>query len=422
LTTESEPLPPNYRWNFGAFVADYASFLIAFSFISAASVLPAFVRQLTTSTLLIGFSSTVFNAGWTLPQLATARLLRDKPRKKPFLILGMPIRATIPVIAIALWAGLASRPSAMLVLFFSCMALFALSDGFISVPWFEILARTIPNRRRGRLMGVSQFIGGAAGIGVGALVGLILDRWSFPQNYALLFTCASAGMAVSTVALVLLREPPAEEKPDDAEQRSGNWLRILGTDADFRRLMVCRILVGMISLATPFYVTHAADAMGLPESIIGSFVIAGTAGSLASSVLLGLASERIGTRFIIRFTSAISIAGPLFVLAVDVLRIGWLTQAYPIAFVALGVTTSSWMLGFTNYMLEMSPDAIRPAYMGLGNTLMGVMALVPTVGGWLLQATSYRVLFGLAALLTGAGAMLTFTLRSAETISGERDA
>lgn len=421
LTTESEPLPPDYRWNYGAFVADYASFLIGFSFISTASVLPAFVRQLTTSAPLIGLASTIFNAGWTLPQLATARLVKNRQRKKPILNAGMPWRAAIPVIAIALWAGLAQYPSAMLVLFFTCMALFALSDGFVTLVWFEFLARTIPPRRRGRLFGISQFIGGAAGIGAGVLVGRILGRWSFPQNYALLFTCASAGIAVSTVALLLLREPPPEEKPADAELASGNWLGTLGRDHNFRRLMVCRILVGMTSLATPFYVSHAADAMGLPESIIGGFVIAGTAGSLASSIVLGLASERIGTRAIIHLTSAISVVGPLFVLAVDLLHVDWLTQAYPFAFAALGVTTSSGMLGFTSYMLEISPPAIRPAYVGLGNTLMGVMAFFPTLGGWILQVSSYSVLFGLAALLTGVGAMLTFTLRSADTAGVPQD-
>jgi MFS family permease len=418
--SDREPLPPDFRWNFGAFVADYASFLIGFNFISVASVLPAFVRQLTDSAPLIGLASTIFNAGWTLPQLAAARVLENRPRKKGFLRAAMIWRISIPLIAVALWSGLASRPTAMLTLFFACMAVFALSDGFVTLAWFEILARTIPERRRGRLIGLSQFIGGAAGIGVGVIVGRILQTRSFPENYALLFTCASLGMAVSAVALLLLREPAPEVRPSDDRVPSRSWLAVLAGDRDFRRLIACRMLVGMTSLATPFYVNHAADVMNLPERVIGGFVVASTAGSLASSIILGLGSERLGTRRIIHITSVVSIIGPIFVLAVDVLRVGWLTNAYPVAFVTLGVSTSSWMLGFTNYMLEIAPERIRPAYVGLGNTLMGLMAFVPMFGGWLLQVSSFRVLFGLAGLLCALGAALTFTLRSAYAANPDR--
>jgi MFS family permease len=339
---------------------------------------------------------------------------------KPFFYIGVPFRLGLPVIAIALWSGLASWPKAMLTLFFACMALFALSEGLIGIVYFDIMPRAVPVKRRSRLMSIGQFIGGLAGVGVGALVGRILGVRAFPQNYALLFACASGAIAVSTVALLLIREPPAEERLATVEQEARGWLRLVGSDRDFRRLMLSRILVAMTSLATPFYVSHAADAMLLPESVIGSFVIAGTAGSLVSSVVLGVLAERRGPRFVIRLSSAAAAAGPAFALIVNVLRVDWLTQAYPLAYVALGVSMSAWMLGFTNYMLEIAPPGMRPAYIGLGNTLMGLMAVVPTIGGLLLEATSYTVLFAVAVLLAGGGALLTLTLRPSETIAAER--
>ena len=80
------------------------------------------------------------------------------------------------------------------------------------------------------------------------------------------------------------------------------------------------------------------------------------------------------------------------------------------------------MLGFTNYTLEMAPPGIRPAYLGMGNTLMGVMALVPAVGGYLLQSTSFTLLFATATVLTLAGFAVTLTLRPAHVIAGEHTA
>ena len=44
-----------------------------------------------------------------------------------------------------------------------------------------------------------------------------------------------------------------------------------------------------------------------------------------------------------------------------------------------------------------APDA-RPIYIGLNNTVSGVVAAVaPILGGWLAQAAGYRFLFALAA-------------------------
>jgi MFS family permease len=357
-------------------------------------------------------------AGWTASQLPTARLIRDRPRKKRYFYIGAPFRIVLPIISIALWAGLASYPNVMLGLFFVGMTLFALSDGLMTIIWFDIMARSVPARRRGRLVGLSQFIGGVGGIGVGVLVSLILGQWEFPQSYAILFACATIGIGVSTVATLSLREPPPEEPPPRTESDRRGWLRLLAGDVGFRRLAASRLLVGMTALATPFYVVHAADALQLPESVIGTFVIATTAGSLASSILLGLVGERWGTRVVIRISSAIAFCGPLLALLIASSRSPWLARAYPLAFVAIGITTSASMLGFTNYTLEIAPAHLRPAYIGLLNTLMGLMAVVPVIGGWLLQATSYTVLFAAATILTLAGFVVGLSLEAPHSSPG----
>ena len=84
--------------------------------------------------------------------------------------------------------GLARYPRAMLVLFFVGLGVFAVADCLASVAWFDILARAIPVSRRGRLVGAAEIIRGLVGIGVGALVTLILEQRPFASNYALLFT------------------------------------------------------------------------------------------------------------------------------------------------------------------------------------------------------------------------------------------
>ncbi|MEA2008452.1 MAG: hypothetical protein U9O54_04985, partial [Chloroflexota bacterium] len=180
MKKESNNFPPNYRWNFTAILIDAACFGIAFAFFDPNSVLPSFVRQFTNSALVVGLIGTVFNGFWLLPQLVTARLIVDKPRKKPYMVIGVWGRALFLGIALALWAGLGNHPAAMLTLFFSFLAFFALSDSVTAVAWFDILAKAIPVKQRGRLLGAAQLISGVAGLGVGAIVAAILSNPSLP--------------------------------------------------------------------------------------------------------------------------------------------------------------------------------------------------------------------------------------------------
>jgi hypothetical protein len=217
------------------------------------------------------------------------------------------------------------------------------------------------------------------------------------------------------VALALIREPPPKDtNPKTDDKATSGWLTLLVSDPAFRHLMACRILVGMMELSTPFYVVHAADVLRLPPSIIGGFVIAQTLAGMFASPALGLVSERWGPRYVTRVGSAAAALGPLVALTVHAAGSGRLAQAYPLVYAALGVVNSTWMLGFFNYLLEIAPEGMRPAYVGLGNTIMGVLTLVPIAGGWLLEATSYTTLFSATAAVVALGFLLTLGLKPSQ--------
>jgi MFS family permease len=426
VAENTQTFPPNYRWNFGALLVDYVSFSIAFNFFNPNSILPAFVGELTDSALVIGLVSTVFSGGWLLPQLLSARLINDKPRKKPYLLAGISGRVLFWLIALGLGLGLGQKsPAGMLGLFFACLLLWAASDGVGSVAWFEIMAQAIPPRRRGRLLGTAQVVGGLAGIGAGALIGQILGRLSFPGNYTLMFALAGALLVPSTVALFLLREVPSGATPAEADaaaekeprfRRLIAWLKLPFANPAFRRLIVCRIMVAMMGLATPFYVQHATKELALPEAIVGSFVIAQTIAGVAASALLGWVSERWGTRPVISIGSAAAILGPLFALVTH-LADGQLTPAYPLVYVSLGTINSAWLMGFFNYVLEIAPEGMRPTYIGISNFVLGILTVVPMAGGWLLEVTSYSVLFGLATVLVAIGFLLSLGLKPSSSLA-----
>src|SRR5215213_6750706 len=127
---------PVFRRNFVLFLADSILFTLAMTIIGPTTLIPDFIRQLTSSEILIGLSSSLFDVGWTLPQLFVARYLVRAERKKWwFAGPSIPVRFVMlgfAVITVLLGKG---RPEAILLAFLVCYAIAAVGDGIVGVPW-----------------------------------------------------------------------------------------------------------------------------------------------------------------------------------------------------------------------------------------------------------------------------------------------
>jgi MFS family permease len=429
-TSDSPPAslvpPPHYRRNFFALLGDYVGFGLGATFASVTTVIPDFIGRLTASTVVVGLFLTIADGAWLLPQLFFANLLVDKRRKKPYVIWsGLLGRPTWLLYAAALCLGLANSPGTAILLLFLLYLVFAGSDSLASVAWFDILAKTIPEERRGRLVGLAQLVQGVLAIGVGAIVAALLsDRGPpFPLNYAAIFGLAGVFYLSSLASFLPVVEPDeavAEARPSWREYLP-QLLRLLREDRTFRRLVIVRLLAGFDMLAWSFYVLFATRELGLPPATVGLFVAVQTAGSIVGSVLLGLISERVGSHRVIQVGTAVSVTAPLVGLGLALSKVG---GGAPLAlvlssyiFLALGIVSSSFMLGHLNYVLDVAPSAQRPIYVGLLNTLGGAIVVLPPLGGLLLEYTSYSVLFGLTAAVVLVGHLFSWRLPSMRGVS-----
>ncbi len=397
----------HYRRNFVALLSDYVSWALALTFASTTTVLPALVGHLTDSEVAVGLVSSVSTGAWLLPQLVYANLLTNKRRKKPYVVLGAVIgRPLYLVYAILLSLGLFRRPALALLLLYGVQILFYASEAFASIAWYDVMAKAIPVVRRGRLVGGAQLIKGFLSIGVGGLISALLSANGppFPQNYALILALASLCLLFSLLAWSFVVEPdePVDEKRPCWREYVPRLLDTLRRDRIFARLILVRLLAGCDALALGFYAWFATRELGLPPETLGLFTVAQTVGGILASVGLGTLAERAGSHRVVQVATAVGLTAPLVCLAL--LMNGTLAGALPVAaivwvFMAIGVTASSRMLGFSNFALELAPTGLRPTYIGLLNTLSGILIIMPTLGGWLLRTTSYSVLFVVTALL-----------------------
>jgi len=414
---------PVLRRNTAAFIIDYAFFGMGLAFVGTSTILPAFAARLTSNAVLIGLVGSLWNGGWLLPQIAAAHILTPLRRKLPIAIvvswIGRPVYLFV---AMFLLLGGVRWPELTLGLLLAAVFIFAATDAFVAVAWFDVLAKAIPGDMRGRVIGIGQLVSGLLSLGAGALVRMLLSESGpqFPVNYALILILATAAFLVSLGSFYFIREPvgamPAERP--HLSRLVPSLARHLRNDVRFRQVTVVRLLIGLSAMALPFYAVYATVKQGLPESAIGFFLIASTVGGLVAGLVLGPVADRKGAHRVVQFMGLFQFLAPMTALLAGPLAAAGpqvLTALFALVFLFLGIGEGSTMLGVLNYVLEIAPPADRPSYMGLTNTIAGVIILYPIIGGWIATRWGYEPVFAVTAGITLVGGLLALRLPSART-------
>ncbi len=395
-------LPPNFRRNFWCLVSDMAFFGMGMAFISPGTVIPGFLSRLGASAAIIGLISTLQSASWLLPQLFSARYMADKPLKKPYILWGAALgRISLLLLLLVIWLT-GARPVWLII---SLIALYTVwfwvGDGIASLPWFDLLSKVIPPRRRGRLTSVGQLVSGGISFAAGFFVEWMLgDRGpGYPNNYVGLFAIGFVLMVGSFIAVAGVKEErsaAAARVPTWREYLPQLW-GVLKNDRVFRRLIIARQLSALGGLALPFYMPFAIRRLGLPDQVAGRYVSIGVVGGILAALLFGWMNEKYGSKWVILVGMALSLTVPATALLIPYLPLDpiWLAWGFGLVFFLSNAAMNSMMPGWLNYVMEWSSDAERGTYIGLTNTLNGVATIFSTLGGLILQWTNenYTLLF-----------------------------
>ena len=410
---------PAYRCNFLCLIGDYIFFGGAMAFINLSTVLPSFVNRLTDSAPLVGLVSTLSNGAWLLPQLIAANYLSDKPHKKPYMLIPAAIGRPVWWVLAGLLLLVGDRyPALLLGGLYLTLLIFMSTDALASVAWFDILSKAIPPVRRGRLIGGGQVGSALLGLVAGWVVSTVLSESGppFPMNYAVLFILAGLCLTASLLCLSLLREPagPVQDRRPSWREFLPQLGAVLRQDHNFRRLIATRLLAGASGMALPFFVVYATGELGFPKETVGLFLSAQVVGSILSAPVFGRLNERSGNRVVVVISTGLSLSMPLLALFLPLaLPRGSqaLLYAYALIFALNGAIMNTYMTGFQNFVLEMAPPEERPFYVGLANTIGGITVIAPILGGWLLELTSYPLLFAVTSVILTLGIRQALRLR-----------
>ena len=392
---------PSRRHNIAALGADYALFLIGLSFASQSTILPAFAAHLGAPNVAIGAIPAVMTVGWFLPSLFIAGHTETLAQKLPF-VLRHTIWERAPFLVLALAAFfLADRaPAAALAVLLLMLLVVTGVGGALMPAWMDIIGRAIPVTVRGRFFAMSSLAAGLGGFAGSFGTARILAAFPAPAGYGVCFLCATACMALSWLALALVREPPAG--PAAPPVALGAYLArvpaLLRRDRNLARFLVARAFAIAAMMAGGFYTVYALGAWAPPASQVGVFTALLLAGQIAGNVALGWLADRAGHRLVIIAGLAATVAANLLALAAPSLG------AFNAVFVLAGVQVAAINISNLNVLLEFAPGpAEQPTYVGLGTTLMAPVAFgAPLAAGLLADTAGFSAVFVAA---TGAGAV-----------------
>jgi MFS family permease len=424
------PIPLDARQNSLVFAGDILTFITGISFIPATTVLVGLASRLTDDKALIGAVAMSWSVAWLIPQLVAARMVHGQPRQKPYLIIPAAIgRQTIILFALWLLLSNAQPPLLTVWLLILAVVVFNICDAIAGIAWFDMMSRTLTPRRRGRAIASGQLVGSLLGIGAGLAVERLLAPGGlpFPQNYAVIFVCAWLGFMASFVVILFLQENPlsAQALAESHEDSFfGHVFEALRSDEVFRRLLAARLLTGVENMTAAFYVVFVTERLQLPDSAIGLFSVAFIAGGILGVAIFGTVADRYGPRRVINVSTALQFCAPLLALVVALVPVEMLPSpgvaigVFMVILAINGALGRSMVLGYAGYTLDRAPERRRAIYVGVFNTLGGVVALTPVLGGFFLDATSktlgssisYALMFGLAALCVGGGVLIGLTL------------
>lgn len=427
-------LPPSVmRRNYRLGVSNGVLFTLGDSISSAGLVLALLVRQLGGSLALVGLLPALQGGGYLLPQMLVGGRIQGLPYKLPLYRRAAAARLAACLALTLVILGATLLPASLSIwLIVICYSVFNLGGGTSTLAFQDVVAKVVPPRRRGSFFGMRQLLGGLLAFAVaGPLVRWLLAKdgpLAFPSNFALLSGLSLLCYAVGMAAMLRVAEPP--QSHPGPRLRVVEGLRrapaLMRQNDNYRWFVISRMLTRIGQIAEPFYIIYATEVLRLPAGAAGIYLAVRAVAGALSNLFWGRLSDRQGNRRLVLISGALLVAPPALALIgpplADALGLGGggLLAAMGLVFLAVGAANDGSNIAGTTYLLEVVPEDERPIYLGLANTLLGLVTFLPVLGGWLLALIGYPWTFalGLAFALLG----LASALRLGETGAPRRSA
>lgn len=396
------------RHNVLALGVDYGFFLLALTFASQSTILPAFAASLGAPNVVIGAIPAVMTLGWFLPALFAAGHTETLTRKMPF-IMKWTVWERVPFAVMALLAFFTAErwPALTLVLLLAMLLVITGVGGGLMPAWMALIGGALPTRIRGRFFALSNFAANLVGFAASLAVAEILRRVPAPASYGICFVGATICVGLSYVALALVKETATEPAaPLPLRAYLGRIRGLVLADHNLAWFLAARAVALVGGMASGFYTVYGLRAWEAPAAQAGVFTALMLVGQSLGTLTFGWVADHAGHRAVMLIGMAAAAVGTGVALVAQTLG------AYGLVFVFFGIQIAAVNVSALNVMLEFAPaPQAQPTYVGLASTAMAPVAFgAPLLGGLLADAVGFRAMFAVSLTFAVAGLLMLATL------------
>lgn len=388
------------RRNFLLNSVEGALFIASGAFINPQTVLPALISRLGGNNIVIGALGVLVYVGLFLPQIFSARYVDTLPWKKRWVLkIGATHRSLVLVMGVIVLLFGASRPGFALWLFLGVFTLMQVIIGVATPGWFEMFAKLTPARKRGRLVGVRNSLGGAAAFLCGFVLTWLLAVYPFSLNFALGFFAAFLLQTSSLTTQLWLIE--SEPSVTSARRPISAFLkelpRVFHDNPPFRNFIVSSALLTVAAMPVGFFTVYALKRFHADESVVGEFTLTMVAVQVVSALVNGYIADKRGNKSVLVVAAGALLLATLTALLAPTLA--WFRLVY----LFLGINLGTEIMARYNMSIEYGSARHRSTYIGLMNTALAPFYLSGLIGGAVSEWLGFGYVFALGALFSVAG-------------------
>ncbi|MDX1451251.1 MAG: MFS transporter [Oleiphilaceae bacterium] len=362
-------------------------------------VLPWVMAQSGVPAFFTGVLVPIRESGALLPQLMLGSVIRAYAVRKWFFVAGCLLQG-LAVLAMA-WIAFSMQGVQAGVAIVLALVVFSLARGMCSVASKDVLGKTIPKTRRGRVSGLAASISGFITLGVAVVLWLDLGG-SDDQLVWLLAGAALLWLLAAVVFARIAEYSGATDGGGNAIKEAFSRLSLLREDPPFRRFVIVRALLMSSGLSAPFFILLAQSPDGTGQvAQLSLFIGVSGLASLLSGNIWGRFADRSSRTVMLcsgaltALLCALAIAGQLVWGDIPVLIVVAL-------YFVLAIAHQGVRLGRKTYVVDMAGGNKRTDYVAVSNTLIGALLLLAgiisaAIAQWSLIAVF--AFFGLACLL-----------------------
>ncbi len=270
--------------------------------------------------------------------------------------------------------------------------------------WSALSGEIVPNRIRGQYFASRNILMNFSKILLVPTAGFFVKSIGEPLGYQFSLSLA---FLIGLLAVYHFSRLPEHQVSAVEREPFGlrDMLRGLRAYPTFTRFMLSHAVVSFgVQVGGPFIQVYMVQGAGFDVATISIINTMGVFAAMLSMYVFGRWQDRKGTVWIMRFAVAMPLI-PVLWLWVQEPWHGWVAQFYA------SWAWTGYNLGAFNLLLNTTPQDHRPRYLALHMTISALVgSLGPVIGGWLLDATGFLLIFALSTIIRSVGMILFLAL------------